>query len=73
MFLNYEHFRGIEKFKNISICDDLNKLRDFMYLLIKKEAELTESTTENHLMYFMNTETSSYSIRLSKVVERILT
>ena len=73
MFLNYEHFRGIENFKNISICDNLNQLRDFMYLLIKKEAELTESATENHLMYFMNTETSSYSIRLSKIVERILT
>ena len=67
----YEHFKGINKFKNIFLNKSLNNLeKDIKRLYFKKK--LNYNYIDTYRNYFLYRDKKGYKLRLSKIIDKII-
>jgi len=71
VYINYEHFKGIDVLPNLFLCDDL----DFLRLIIRsvwRKPNLAQDQIDSKLGYFYNISEAPYYLNLSKVIDECI-
>lgn len=63
---NYEHFSGVEKIEGLSLCHDLDTLKDILITCLSPKSATRENA---HLSYFYDFNSASPASTLIKVID----